>query len=232
MKILPALCLILLGFPSLHALEFRVVSWAGPISGLYYEDGALPVEITGEEEFLSRPHALRSCPATLELFRQIERDGETIRQPATSIPLPENLTKGILVLAPANASGTAYAGLWIDDSPEARPPNHLQIHNLSSRLVAIKTTDGDFMLPARTSRQVAFDPQARSVPLRIAAQTDSAWELVSTRRQPVRRNTRVLVLLRDGRATMEQGGMAEARTLDVVTILDRAPVRLAGAAAP
>lgn len=222
------LLLSVLALAPLRAFEFRVLSWHGEISGLRYQNGPRAAEIdSADERFFSHSYALAETPSVLELFRQIERDGEIVRQTVASIPVPAGLTQGILVLAPADAARNRYSGFWINDSPGARAANHIQIYNLSTRSVALGIDKENFSLAPRDHHQVAFDAEARSIPLKLAVQAGAEWQLVSARRQAVRSGYRLLILLRDGRPAESEAGTSVPPPVDIVTLYDRPVVVLA-----
>jgi len=210
----------ILGAGSVHALEFRVISWSGALTNLRYENAGRSVALLADEGVLSESYSLRTG-GILELYREVGPDGHKTRETVAKLSPPERLEQAILVLAPLDAAGSGYTGLWIDDSPTARPVNHLAFRNLSSHAVALKVGGDEFNLAPQGGRQLVFDPTKRSLPLKLAAQAGAGWTLVATQPQTVRQGYRILVLLRDGRINQEDGSF---RPVDLVTIFDRMPV--------
>lgn len=201
------------------AIEFRALSWQGPIEDLRYDNEGKSVPLAAAENGLSRPYRFNGG-ATLELYREEKRDEKTVKVPVAAVPLPANLTKAILVLTPTDADKHTYAGMWIDDSLDARPVNHLRFLNLSQTPIALKLGAEDIQLaPQQSSKLLPFDLKARSLPLKVAAYSGANWEIVSSERQTVRDGLRILVLLHDGHTDT-----AGNRTLiDFVKLYDYVP---------
>lgn len=208
--ILVALC----ATPGAHAIEFRVLGWRGPLTGLFFDSGGRTVRVEGSEWALSQTYEHHGGP--LVLYRKIVRDEQEVRQTVATLNPPEKLEQAILLLAPLTSEQTGYTGMWIDDSATARPVNHLHFLNLSGHAVAMKLGSEEVVLPVKGAHQQPFDTAERSIPLKLAAQTDEGWQIVSTNPQPVRENFRILILLREGRLLSDE----MRRLVDLVPLYD------------
>lgn len=205
--------LLLLCLPACAlAMEFRLLSWQGDITGLRYDEAGKPVEVIASEHSLSETYRKADASAPLEFYREVEVGGKPVRQVLARIAPPEApLARALLVLAPV-AGG--YTGRWLDDSIDSHPANTLRLYNFSSRALAVQTGGEQWRQEPGQSRRVAFDPAARQVVIRIAAQVGAGWELVAGGPQPVRKNSRVYLLVRDFRPDGN-----EARSTDRVDLI-------------
>ncbi|HSI08413.1 MAG TPA: hypothetical protein VK985_07460 [Rariglobus sp.] len=185
--------------PAAHALEFRLLSWNGDIEGLNYANGQKPVPVIAREGTLSPKYPYTGA-GPLVLFREIQKDGKTVREPVATLPPPAGFTHAILVLAATDDAGTAYTARWINDSPEVRKAQTITYENLSSLPVAIKLGQEELTLESNAKLTRPTNPAVRRVALMVAAHTQTGWELVVSSSQPVRPGLRTLVILRDGRA--------------------------------
>lgn len=202
-----------------RALEFRVISWDGEISGLHFAQGTKSVEIITDEALFSPTYATNET-TPLVLFREVTQDGKIIRVPAASLTPPPDFTRAILVLAAADAARTTFTGVWINDAPEARPPQTITVRNLSTRTVALRFGATERTLPANETFTVPTDPAAQRIPFKMAALTETGWRVVASSSQAVRPGRRTLILLRDGRP--QAAGVQDL--IDMVTVSDRIPL--------
>lgn len=215
--------LILVGtliFPSLgRALDFRVVSWEGEITGLHFATGKKNVEIMADEGLFSPWYSLIE-PGPLVFFREVQQEDKILRIPVVTLTPPVDFTRAILVLAATDASRATYTGIWIDDSLEARPPQTLTVRNLSSHTVALKIGSNERILAIDEIFTFPTDANAQRIPFKMAAFTQSGWAVVANSSQAIRRGRRTLILLRDGRP--QAAGIREI--IDMVTLNDRPPL--------
>lgn len=210
-----------------RALEFRVVSWEGEIAGLFYTAGAKPREIVAEEGVYSRVYTTAGA-GPLVLFREVVEDGETRRVPVAELPPPaEGVTHALLILSPADAARTRFNGVWIDDSPAARPEQTITLRNLSTLTVALRFDAREHTLAPGASVTLPTDPAARRVPFKLAALTGEGWKIVASGSQAVRPGRRTLILLRDGRE--QSAGQREL--VDMIALNDRPAPALAALSA-
>lgn len=184
--------------PAAHALEFRLLSWVGTIEDLKYANGQKPVAVVAREGSLSPKYQFTGA-GPLVLFREVHRDGKTVREPVASLTPPAGFTHAILMLAPTDAAGTAYTARWINDSPEVRQAQTITYENLSIHPVAIKLGKEELALEPNAKLTRPTNPDVYRLALKVAARTEKGWELVISSSQPVRRGLRTLVILRDGR---------------------------------
>ncbi|HSI07973.1 MAG TPA: hypothetical protein VK985_05235 [Rariglobus sp.] len=188
---------------SAQTVEFRVLSWDGPIENLSYDSEGKSIPLSAAENGLSLPYRFQGG-AALELYREEKIDEKIVRVPVARLPLPANLTKAILVLARSGDDKHSYAGMWMDDSFDARPVNCLKFFNLSHVPVALKIGTEDIQLaPQESSKLLPFDLKTRSLPLKVAVNSGAGWEVVSSERQTVREGLRILVLFHDGHTDSE-----------------------------
>lgn len=201
MRLLPRLSLIVLTLAAaanLRALEFRLLSWDGEITDLHYKRGAETVPVAAYENLLSPPYTWTGT-GPLVLSRETRQEGKTVRTTVATLPPAGDLTHAILLLAATDATRTAYTGIWMDDSPESRPPQTITYRNLSSSTVAIRLGADDFTVPPQSFRTQRTEATTQRMVLKVAAQTQSGWEIIASTSQSVRPGRRTLVLLRDGR---------------------------------
>ena len=188
---------LLLPAASALALEFRVLGWSGPIDDLWLRRGDTVLPVSARERALS-PARMLPGSAPVELLRERIVDGRPVREVVATLNPPEGLRRAILVLA---SDAGRHAGFWIDDDEESHPAGTLRIQNLSAREVALQTGDAPFVLAAGAVRGAAFG-DAKRVSIRAAVrQADGGWARAAELSQPVRGHFRVLVLIREGRAT-------------------------------
>ncbi|MDF3057791.1 MAG: hypothetical protein K0R17_2006 [Rariglobus sp.] len=184
--------------PAARALEFRLLSWAGTIEDLNYANGQKPVAVVAREGSLSPKYQFTGA-GPLVLFREIQRDGKTVREPVASLTPPVGFTHAILMLAATDTAGTAYTARWINDSPEVRKSQTITYENLSSLPVAIKLGQEELALEPDAKLTRPTNPDVYRLALKVAARTQNGWEMVISSSQPVRRGLRTLVIIRDGR---------------------------------
>jgi hypothetical protein len=182
----------------LHALEFRLVSWEGEISDLKYSNGSAQVTISASESNLSDVYEFKGSPPLI-LYKEVQKEGKTVRQAVATLTPPDGFTKAIVLLAYTDASKTTYSGVWINDSVDARPPQTVTYHNFSSYPIAIKLDTKEYMIPPKGDYIQSTNAAMKRVLFKAAAQTKTGWEVVASTVQPVRPGLRTLVMMRDGR---------------------------------
>lgn len=182
----------------LRAVEFRLISWEGQIQGLKYSNGKTQVDIAAGEGSLSSVFRFEG-PGPLILYREVEQEGKTVREPMAALPVPEGFTQAIILLAYADAAKKTFTGLWINDAPEARPPQTITYRNLSSYPVAIKLGTTEYTVPPHGIRAQATDPRVQRMVFKAVAHTPAGWKSIVSTIQPVRPGLRTLVIMRDGR---------------------------------
>lgn len=214
-----ALVFSLCGLPSLTAqtLEFRVLSWSGAPANLHLarSAGAEPILLKAAEDVLSPVYRVQGA-SPLRLFGSPADAASPEAEPLAVIPQPAGLVRAILVLAPNPAAAGSYVGMWLDDSPEARPDDSITLHNLSSSPVALRIGSEQARLDSRQHHTYRFSASERSVMIQAAVPRGDQWERIVSDPQPVKRGFRILVILRDGRR--QAGG--EISALDRVTFYD------------
>lgn len=194
------------------SLEFRVLSWEGPLHGLKYHDGRETVEIFAHDTALSRSYRIAEGN-TLRFFRETVADGQVARIPVATPTAPAGLVRGILLLAPG-ASADSYGGHWLEDDVEAAPPGSMRFYNYSQQPLALKTPGDQWLQAPGEAHRVAVDTSRRSVAIQVAAQVGEQWRRVVNVTQPVRPTHRLLVFLRDARPSADTpAGTLELRVL-------------------
>ena len=201
MKLLPLFAGLLLPVLANAALEFRVLSWKGDIDDLHYHDGRAEVTIFAQERTLS-PAYRHDSAAPIEFYRLRAATGQAparIVLPTTQPP--PSLTRALLVIHRVDEGKIQTH--WLDDSAEDNPAGSLRLHNFSSRSLAVKIGDDTRMLNPSTNARIDFSAARRALPVQVAAEVDGEWRRVASASQPVRSSYRLLVLLRDGRPSLE-----------------------------
>jgi hypothetical protein len=202
----------------LFALEFRVLSWSGSINDVRFRNGRAETVISGEETSLSPLYKVDGA-GPLKLYRTLEKEEKAVEEAVATLPLPEGLTRALLMLSPvADAPGT-YTGMWLDDAAEANPAGTLRVYNFTSRNLAVKAGDWQAVLAPKATDQFRFDPAARSLPVQVAARIGEAWQRVVNYSQPVRPRYHLLAIFRDGRPKPLQ----ETALVDHVIVYDIPP---------
>ncbi|MFA6960691.1 MAG: hypothetical protein WC205_08080 [Opitutaceae bacterium] len=189
-----------------------MLSWSGSPSGLYLSvgPGSPPVPLRAAEDVLSPVcHAPDGSP--LRLLDSLAAEAE----PLATLSPPPGLKRAILVLAPNPAAGDAYVGVWLDDSPEARPGNSITLHNLASMPVALGVGSEQAILRPGDHQVWRFSATERALMIQAAIPRGDGWERVVSTPQPVKDGFRILIILRDGRRA---DGRMDA--LDLVTLYD------------
>lgn len=196
------ICLLFLslfsGVTNASALEFHLVSWDGEITDLNYAQGTKAVPVEACESLLSPPYQWTGT-GPLVLFRKIQHEGKTVRMPVATLTPPAGLTNAILLLSATDSSHTAYSGLWIDNSLDARPLQSTTYYNLSHYLIGIRLGNEEYTVAPQSSRTQLTDTSVQRMLLKAAAKTASGWEIIASTSQTVRPGRRTLVFLRDGR---------------------------------
>lgn len=203
-----------------RALEFRVLSWSGAIHDLTLNQGpgTENLVLKASEDLLSSPYRVKSERALL-LYRAPARPETQEPTLVATLPLPEGMTHAILVLAPTPGNGGGYTGLWIDDSPEARPVNTIAMHNLSARPLALKVADTQLELAPAGRHLHTFRERDRAVIIQAAMFNNGRWERVISGPQPVKPGFRILMILREGRR-LSDGSFTP---IDRITFYDYLP---------
>lgn len=184
-----------------HALEFRVISWEGAIEGLFFDNAPKPVQILAQEGTLS-PLYRKNGTAPLALFRETLVDEKLVRTPVPVPAPPEGLQRGILLLVRVpNAAQEAYTGEWIDYADELNPPGTVRFCNYSSHPLALESSGEQWRQNPGEHRKLTFDVSRRAMQVQMAALLNQQWQRVANVSQPVRPGHRLLVILRDGRAS-------------------------------
>lgn len=176
-----------------EGVQFRVLSWDGPIQGLKYDADRTPVEITAADDCFSPPYSIKKT-APLELYRDPQPGRE--RMPVAMVPAPDaSFSRAILVLA-ATSDGR-YAGRWIDDSPETHPAGTLRIHNFTRLPLAFQSGARQWQQAPGEVHSIGIAPSLRQTPLRIAGLINGKWDMLWGSLLPMRKNYRVHVFVRD-----------------------------------
>lgn len=210
--------LTLAALVSAHAIELRFINWEGEESALKFTNKSKTVTIHSAESSLSSGYTYDG-PGPLVLFKEVVIEGKIVRQPAATLDVPANLTHAILVLAASDESKTAYAGIWIDDTPESRPAGTVRLVNLSNHAVAFNVDGAEFSIAPTANHQVPVRSNVRRVLMQAATQVGGKWEIVANNPLPMRNGLRVLIVLRDGRP--QEG--SEINIVDLLSFYDKPP---------
>lgn len=229
-KIRRLAALLVFSAPFLHALEFRVVSWEGSITDVFYLDAAKQITLKAHKGSISRPYTKTGAVAPLVLFKDVTTpEGQTVRQTLATIPLPPASEKSaILMLAKLEqptAEGERLMGRWLEDDCKA---GTVSFFNFCSKPLAIKTKTGQWALSPGERHVADSGAEAMSVELLIGAQIEGEWKLVSNTSMPMRPQLHAIVLLRD--AKIQPGGPDSP--IELVSIYTVPPVPLVGVGGP
>lgn len=215
---LPLLFAACLATTCVHALELRFLCAEGTEDALKFTRHGKTVPIYADENSLSPVYVLEDAEP-LVLFKEVVRDRQTVRVPAATLAVPPSLTHAIVVLTATPAPGT-YAGVWIDDSPAARPAGTIRVVNFSKSRVTVRIDTAGFTLAPSETRQVSVTPEVTRVSMQAEAQAGDRREPVAGNPIPMRPGVRLLLILREGRPTPGN----PTRLVDLLPIYDRPPV--------
>lgn len=214
-----------------HAVQFRLLGWASQDVNLMLDTDSKPVELMVPQEQFSQLQTAKDT-APIVLYKMVEVDGKPRRQVACSIPVPEGMERGIIVLLPGdesqavskkvlpNSAGfrtesapVVYNYVWLDDSPKSRPSKTIELRNLSSLPVAVQLDTHQLTLAPQAKALIPITPGAARMPLHAATRMDGKWKLFASR--PLRTATidRVMVFFRDTPASDQSNGAAPAVTM-------------------
>ncbi|HEY9249882.1 MAG TPA: hypothetical protein VIO38_12150 [Rariglobus sp.] len=186
--------LVLLAPPAARALEFRVLSFNGEISGLKLREGKTTLDISANDDVLSGVYN-HDAPGPLELFREIPGADVTTKETVALLQPPDAaITRAILVLAAIPGGGCT--GHWIDDMPENNPVNTLSVHNFSGRPLALRIGNEQWQQAGGQLRRLAFATTQKQLPLLVAARAGNTWSTLLATPIPVRKNYRIHLILR------------------------------------
>ena len=211
-----------------QAVQFRLLGWASQDVNLVFDKDSKPVELMVPQEQFSLPQTAKDT-APIVLYKMVEVDGNPRRQIACSIPIPEGMEQGIIVLLPGdesqalskkvlpNSAGfrtenapVIYNYVWLDDSLKSRPSRSIELRNLSSLPVAVQLDTHQLTLAPQAKAIVPITPGTARMPLQAATRMDGKWKLFASR--PLRTATidRVMVFFRDTPAADQANGAAPA----------------------
>lgn len=212
------LCLLCGLLPSARAIELRFINWDGEDAGLNYTNKGKTVTIRAAESTFSPAYQFEGT-GPLVLFKEVVIEGKTVRQTAATLPVPAGLTHAIVVLAATDSTQAAYAGMWIDDAPAARPAGTIRLVNFSSHSVTFKIDTSEFSISPAGTHQVPVKTNVRRILMQAATQVAGQWKIVANNPLPVRSSLRLLLLMRDGRP---QEGSA-TNIVDLLSFYDQPP---------
>lgn len=192
------LVLLVAAAPSAHALEFRLLSWSGEITDLFYSQGGKSVPVTASETTVS-PRYSWSGSGQFVLYRERLLEGRAVRDPVFTLEAPKDVAKAILLLSLDPHDPSRNSGQWIDDTPAGIPPEAVTYLNLSSQTVAVQVGAETSFIEAKTSKTLLLDNTRRLLALKIAAQNPGGWQVVSSSSIKTYPGRRTLFILRDGR---------------------------------
>ncbi len=158
--LLPALGL---GQQSTPGFQIRAVLQdpVNPVAELYLPDQTgLLVKLNLQPEGLTKPQPASLINGSLLLFNNDKvdpRKPEAAAALAAKIPIPQNSTRGILIVVPSPA-GTkpAYQGVFVDDTPAAFPKGESRVLSLLTVETAIEA--GEHKLPVQPGKLTLVPP--------------------------------------------------------------------------
>ncbi|HSI09333.1 MAG: hypothetical protein ACAH89_00875 [Rariglobus sp.] len=212
------LCLFFALLTPARAIELRFINWEGEDAALKYTNKGKIVTIHAAESSFSPVYKFEGA-GPLVLFKEVELEGKIVRQTAATLPVPAGLTHAIVVLAATDAALTTYAGMWIDDAPDARPAGTIRLVNFSTHAVSFKIDTSEFTIAPASTHQVPVKTNVRRILMQAATQVDGQWKIVANNPLPVRSGLRLLLLMRDGRP--QEG--SEPNIVDLLSFYDQPP---------
>lgn len=203
---------------SARAVELRFLSVEGEERALKFTNKGATVDVSADENSLS-PVYLFEESGPLVLFKEVVKDGKTVRVTAATLAVPSGLTHAVVILAASDKSSATYSGAWIDDSSQTRPAGTILLLNRSRYPLSFKLDAEEFTLEPQGVHQMPFSQDINRIVIQADAKVADKWERVFGNPLPVRAGVRVLLLLRDGRP---QAG-SKTNLVDMLSFYDRPP---------
>lgn len=224
--LIPALFLALAAFlpaqPSVPAtLSVRLLSWEGTLSGLWLENSTQTTALNVQETEFSPALSFRVRPDSLRILGTRETADGPEKVTLADIPLPTKGTHFALLLAPGDTTSPhALSARLVDASPSVHPSETIRVLNLSDKTLGLRIggktgtldTGADILFPFPVTG-------APTVPVEIAVRTGAAWQMVSRGLRPAPSSGRIFCIVRNGRASADDPGLA----VDSLFIIDETP---------
>ncbi len=210
----------LLPLVSLQAVELRFLNWEGQEDALKFTSDGTTVAISADENALSPSYHFEET-GPLVLFKEVPDEGRTRRVTVATLAVPRGLTHAVVLLTAGDKTLTTYSGLWIDDSPTARPVGTVLLLNRSQHPLAFKMDETEFTLAPKAMHQLPVSADVKRIVVKADAEVAGRWEPVIGNPLPVRPGVRVLLLLRDGRP---QPGI-KTNLVDMLSFYDFPPAQ-------
>lgn len=208
------------------AMSVRLMSWAGDLPDIWLRDGGDYVPARAGEFILGRPLMLRARTGEIRVFRDVELDGATRKQPLASVPMPAGANDVLVLLAPSAEGGELpLEGKAFDQSLEAHPLDTLRVLNLSSHTLGLKVGDDTVSVASGAERLFSFQAagQANLAVYLAVAEGEAGWKLVQSSLLATPRGRRVLGIVRDGRPDMAiEDPVLRIKPVDAIFLVDRA----------
>lgn len=217
-RLIFATLLVLAAGSPLSAVELRFLAAEGEETALKFMNKGEAVAITADENTLS-PFYPFGYAGALVLFKEIVREGKTVRETAATLEVPSGLTHALVVLTATDKTLATYSGVVIDDSPATRPAGTILLLNRSRVPLSFKLDAEEFTLAPEGVHQMSFSQDIKRIVVQADAKVADKWERIFGNPLPVRAGVRVFLLLRDGRP---QPG-AKTNLVDMLSFYDRPP---------
>lgn len=203
------------------ALSVRLLSWEGELHGLWFERAAQTAPLSVKETEFSPAVSFPTRPPSLRVLAAKETATGLEKTTLAEIPLPAEGTQFALLLAPAHpGSPHPFSARLIDASPSAHPSETIRVLNLSDKTLGLRIGGKTGTLDTGADILFPFpDTGAPTVPVEIAVRTGVAWQMVSRGLRPAPSSGRIFCLVRNGRASADDPGLA----VDSLFIIDEAP---------
>lgn len=214
------LCLLACALPA-QALEFRLLGWAAQDLNLRFDTRQKSTDVYVSTETLSPTYHFPDG-GPLVFYKQVEHEGQVLKQIACTVVIPPGMEKGVLLLVPGDDSlathhnvipdrhgfvsdqaPLVYNYVWIDDSPEARPSGTIEFRNLSRLPIAFQLEQHRHVLAPQSKVQLPLVPGAKRMTFRGAVEMDGQWKVFAKNPLPTRGPDRMMIILRDGPAIDE-----------------------------
>lgn len=184
---------------SAHALEFRLLSWTGDVTDLFYLQGGKPIPVTANETTISPLYKWQGSEK-LVFFRETEQEGRPVRVPVLVLDAPSGTTKAIILLSLDRADPTRNSGQWIDDTVDGIPPDAVTYLNLSTQVIGVQLGQETSTINAKASKTFRLEgAKRRLLTLKVAAQNEGGWQIAASSALSTYPGRRTLIILRDGR---------------------------------
>lgn len=222
----------------LHAVQVRLLGWTSVDGDLQFDTNQKATRLKVFPDTFSTVIEFNG-DAPITLYKMVDHEGKPRKQTACTIVVPPGMERGLLVLMPGDdtkaadrkvlpdESGFVSAGapliynyIWFDDSHKARPSGILEFRNLSCLPIALQVDQSQLVLAPQAKAQVPLTPGAKRMPFRAAAQINGQWKLFRSNPLSTRSPERMLVILRDASAALQNDARDGEPNIMMISLFD------------